>query len=491
MWVCVCGCVRVCLCACVFLQPAGPWLVNDVTSPEVEELMTAFESMSTVVKFANMSLSSGEIDVAQQNYIEAKVLFTKLGNDRGVSIVHNNLGNVFTLQARELAAQAAAEASQAGQEGNNSSREKAEKLIAQADKKFDDAAKNFRLAIEDAEMLCSEKKQHDNEEIEGDGELKADIENAKVRGGAASAATAAAAAVGGSRKSSRIISGHGHYRHPDDDLSSPAALSLQLANRKLNLALCLAAKGNSAVPMGGSPDLNAINEARRLLHECAKLAADREDAKGDQRHVECLIEVAKLERTVPDRNGKATEALDRAQAVVIGYHGSGGGGGSSNGRGNGSTGGRVSLGIVVPPPEGLAPPPPLGALRQQVLAARGEHCVAYGDPKRAVEHWADALIGCGDRMDVGAVRASLTGLRQQAKDRITFPESLLVALGFQSSQLRKDGRVGTKALVAAVDKALEKLDSEAKKCGNVEGRPATAVTRVDLCFVMDCTRSVS
>ena len=47
--------------------------------------MTAFEAMTTVINFANVTMGTGEIDVAQQNYIDAKFLFTKLGNDRGVS----------------------------------------------------------------------------------------------------------------------------------------------------------------------------------------------------------------------------------------------------------------------------------------------------------------------------------------------------------------------------------------------------------------------
>lgn len=59
--------------------------MNDITSPEVEELMTAFEAMTTVIKFANVTMGTGDIDVAQQNYVDAKILFTKLGNDRGVS----------------------------------------------------------------------------------------------------------------------------------------------------------------------------------------------------------------------------------------------------------------------------------------------------------------------------------------------------------------------------------------------------------------------
>ena len=59
--------------------------MNDITSPEVEELMMAFEAMTTVIKFANVTMGTGDIDVAQQNYVDAKILFTKLGNDRGVS----------------------------------------------------------------------------------------------------------------------------------------------------------------------------------------------------------------------------------------------------------------------------------------------------------------------------------------------------------------------------------------------------------------------
>lgn len=65
-------------------QTVGTWIVNEVSSPEVEELMMAFEAMSTIVKFANITLGSGNVEVAKQNYVEALVLFKKLGNDRGV-----------------------------------------------------------------------------------------------------------------------------------------------------------------------------------------------------------------------------------------------------------------------------------------------------------------------------------------------------------------------------------------------------------------------
>ncbi|CAN0588870.1 unnamed protein product, partial [Ectocarpus sp. 12 AP-2014] len=114
------------------------------------------------------------------------------------------------------------------------------------------------------------------------------------------------------------------------------------------------------------------NDARRLLNECATLAANRNDPKGDQRHVECLLEVAKLERQA-GRSSEAFKALDTAQRVVMDSHGVGGAGGTDR---TVSLGNPISLGIAVPPPEGVSLSPPLAALRQQVLVARGEHCVA-------------------------------------------------------------------------------------------------------------------
>lgn len=58
--------------------------MNDISSPEVEELMKAFEAMTTIIKFANISLGGGDIQEAKKNYVDALVLFKKLGNDRGV-----------------------------------------------------------------------------------------------------------------------------------------------------------------------------------------------------------------------------------------------------------------------------------------------------------------------------------------------------------------------------------------------------------------------
>ncbi|CAN0442441.1 unnamed protein product, partial [Ectocarpus fasciculatus] len=81
-------------------------MVNDISSPEVEELMDAFEQMNTVVKFANTTLATGNTAEAQRIYVGALALFRKLGNERGVSIVWNNLGNVYALQAGQFVAKA-------------------------------------------------------------------------------------------------------------------------------------------------------------------------------------------------------------------------------------------------------------------------------------------------------------------------------------------------------------------------------------------------
>lgn len=117
------------------------------------------------------------------------------------------------------------------------------------------------------------------------------------------------------------------------------------------------------------------------------------------------------------------------------------------------------------------------------------------------------VIGCGDRMDVAAVRTSLRGLREQAQNGTPLPHKLLEAVGVQHPRGARSisrshaegnvacGRGATDAekarVVKAIDNALKKLDTEGNKCPRgVTGRPSPSVTRVDLCFVMDCTRSV-
>lgn len=44
-----------------------------------------FKSMATAVTFPNIYLEGGDIKLAKQKYVNALILFKKLGNDRGVS----------------------------------------------------------------------------------------------------------------------------------------------------------------------------------------------------------------------------------------------------------------------------------------------------------------------------------------------------------------------------------------------------------------------
>lgn len=86
-----------------------------------------------------------------------------------------------------------------------------------------------------------------------------------------------------------------YHEHDHEDVggenSSPAALKIQLMNRKFNLAQCLANKGGKH-PVGGeheSRDPTAVVEARRLLFECLQMAADGRDAVGDERQVRSIL----------------------------------------------------------------------------------------------------------------------------------------------------------------------------------------------------------
>jgi len=73
------------------MQAPGLWVVNGASSPEIDEFIEAFKQMSTVVKFANTTLASGDLAGARKNYVEALTLFRILNNDKGVGIVNNNL----------------------------------------------------------------------------------------------------------------------------------------------------------------------------------------------------------------------------------------------------------------------------------------------------------------------------------------------------------------------------------------------------------------
>lgn len=81
-------------------------MVNDVSSPELVELMKAFHAMMTIVKFANITLGSGDVDVAKQSYIDALILFIKLKNDRGVSEHKHPPGSLDSCSIRGRLAEA-------------------------------------------------------------------------------------------------------------------------------------------------------------------------------------------------------------------------------------------------------------------------------------------------------------------------------------------------------------------------------------------------
>ncbi|CAB1112536.1 unnamed protein product [Ectocarpus sp. CCAP 1310/34] len=98
--------------------------------------------------------------------------FTKLGNDRGVSIVNNNLGNVYALQAGQFVAKA--------KDAENPDQGKA--LMEAAQDNFADAVTNHELAINDAEMHCAATNQQPND--------ASPLHRSAHRGGRASTAVA-------------------------------------------------------------------------------------------------------------------------------------------------------------------------------------------------------------------------------------------------------------------------------------------------------------
>ena len=356
-----------------------------------------------------------------------------------MNIVNNNLGNVFTLQAQELAEQAKAE----------KSKERSAKLRAQALVLYTDAETNYRLAIEDARMMC---------------------DSIKQRGGASSPLLKAAPDVEAGDASTPVCV-------DDDDLNADDAVFLQLANREFNLALCLAAKlGNN--PAGcNDPNLAVMKNVRELILDCVQVTADAKDAKSSQRQLEFLLELSNIERSHGEQRA-AKEAMDAAERVVIDY------GAQVDEVGE-------SLGV---PPEGGSPPAPIGVLRQQLLAARGSLCFSEGNLEAASQYWANAIIDCGDQMDSRAVRSSLEGLSAlvlSGYDGDRFSSELLVALS-----LPLGGKQDVESLTHAIDNALTRLQRleasegyRVPRTGGTVGKTAWK-TNVDLCFVMDCTGSV-
>lgn len=378
-----------------------------------------------------------------------------------VNIVNNNLGNVFTLQARELSAQAAGERSKV----------KSVMLVKQANTLYTDAETNYRLAIDDARMMCATLKQRDEDdstplpkETQGQREDHSpktlppdDVE--------AGGATIPPGCV------------------DERDLEADAAVFLQLANREFNLALCLAAKISDNPAMTPAAAAATTKEIRALIMDCVQVTADMKDAKSSQRQLEFLLELASIELSQGGLRA-AREAIDAAERVVVDY------GAQMDGEDDAGGGGEIAT-----TPEGETPPAPIGVLRQQLLAARGALCVAEANPRAAIQYWTDAVIECGDRVNVKAVRSSLEGLRELTVgggyDGGQFSSELLVALS-----LPVGGKKSSGSITGAIDNALSRLQRlEASagrrlaRRGGVVGK-ASGKTNVDLCFVMDCTGSV-
>lgn len=379
-----------------------------------------------------------------------------------MSIVRNNLGNVYTLEARALANSAAIQR----QRNNHTD---ANGLIGRATEKYEDACANFRLAIEDAEIVITEAEQMGlagalppssstfphKKTWKLNGEHKEEKEPATNHAPRTSTVDAL-----DSVENQRI-----DRKGPQDD-EMMAALTLQLANRKFNLALCLAAKVADDPHGEKITAKTATDEARRLIHECETLAAGRTDAFGSERRVESLLTLAALEHAQPGRAHEAATALDIAESII-----------------SGSCRQRNTTFAFTP----------LTVLRQRLLAARGENSLAAGQPEVAVEYWTEAIIGCGDLMDTGVVRSSLIGLRAQVKyldghRTDYFPETLVRSLGLSKDKRKEDlGGESNAVCKASLAKAI---DGAIRRLGGNESLSCTAI-RVDLCFVMDCTESVS
>lgn len=393
-----------------------------------------------------------------------------------MAIVYNNLGNVYTLQARALSE----EADRA--QKNKKPAQVSDDLMRKANGKYESAVSNFRLAIEDAEMLISWTHQHnpglgipprpsylpsttvDVATTKGDDEKEEETMEQDIRAAAGEMPPADSLDIVEAQCApTRTVNNNGNEGEDDDTMGaeSVTALNLQLANRKFNLALCLAAKaagcGDGLREEEQERAAGEREEARRLIHECEALAAERNDPLGNERRVEYLLALAKLESTQP----QSSQALERAEKVLA------------------ATPTTVTV--------------PSTILRQRLLASRGDERLAAGDTEAAVGFWTEAVVGC-EVMDPGAVLSSLIGLQEQVgclgdrQGRSPFSEALVRGLGLAkggeaSAAGGERDAVSNAELARSIGAEVTKL----RKSMSVNG---TNPVRVDLCFVMDCTGSV-
>lgn len=70
---------------------------------------------------------------------------------------------------------------------------------------------------------------------------------------------------------------------------------------------------------------------------------------------------------------------------------------------------------AVPLQQRQALPVRLAVLRQSLLAEHGAQSLAKEEPEQAIDHWNNAVVNCGKRMNRAAVRSSLEGLRLQVR----------------------------------------------------------------------------
>ena len=360
-----------------------------------------------------------------------------------MAIANNNLGTAHTLQAQERESKAIEVGSQDPVE--------ASRLSGEAKSLYADAITNYKQAIDDAKMLCAAVvKNEEDSTLLHDSLATNQLPEDETKTGL------------------RIVGA----TYDEDNQRAAAALFLQLSNRKFNLAVCHASRGDSVVPRGPVRNADAIEQARDLLHECIKLASKSKDDKGDACRVKYLLELASLESRM-QRHREAGEALNAAEQILALY------------RGDGSEGYAPWTGHR----EGMPQFSLVVGLPQRFLAARGAHCMACGDARMAIASWTRAIIGSGDKMDVAAVDSSLKGLRDlvwNGHDESLLPSELLVALG-----LPIGGRGDTELLLSAINEALAKVERARDRMVKNRKGVNSEKTSVDLCFIMDCTGSVS
>lgn len=288
--------------------------MNEQMSPEEAELEQAFNEMTTVVMLANTTLTAGDLAAARQIYDAALTLFENLGNNRGMSIVRNNLGNVHTLLARELVEDAYKQ-SPTITGGSILVPSRRESRLSKAEKLFEAAQLLYKKAIDDAQARYNGAQQQNSRSYprppprEGIANSTSSSEASSSSRSAGRAAVAGYSSYsnGGGQDSNTMelgtmmppidaAAGEARMNGGGDgggsrgggtiggrEEASVEDLMLQLVNRKFNLAICLADKG------GTGRDDKATDQARELFKEC-KTNLDRTDSFGVERRVRTLLQ---------------------------------------------------------------------------------------------------------------------------------------------------------------------------------------------------------